>query len=774
MHISKGDKIISRKRCLFISNIRSADRSSIGESLSGCSRTIRRLRKTEGSVSIFLVMVLAFIFLFTAVLIDYARIAAVNVQEERLARAGVRSVMSSYEIVLRERYGLFAFGGSDGTQLLSKVLNDNLYESGREDAFNLLPLRVDSSSLNWSRPLGSYDIFRRQIIEEMKYKAPVDFTLELAGKFRPLSAAMGEASRATQVLGELQPLYDQREEALDLMMQKRREAADTGRILQELLMHPPAEVIPPVSLGSMVSAADIPAMYNDYLAKYYEDLYRDADRRPRYSSALSLYSNQTAALINRIPAALADFQQKNNTLLEAAAAALEKAGEINRQMKSLLDQSRAAAAAATDDPARSWDIPGNTEELSAEPLNQLREQEETLILTSSEIRDMENHMGAQREAALTAESLVSGLPAILSAAAGLNADGSRMTSGVLNASRAVNGYKLNYGEHGSIITAEAAQIDSHRTSDSQRKHIEQQAKAKLGDALQLLDQIRGLGDSAVEAMDRYRSLHQYYQENVSFNGGIEQEAAAAVESGDPYTAGKSSMKNTDGLYAAMSSVMQGARDRLFQTEYSAMYFRQFDLSVLTSLASGSAADAGERLADDLDPHAQELEYILYGFYNPAGNVAAAYGEIFALRLAIRTMEGLIENARLGNPLVVLAAALLYGIEQAVQDMILLCKNGEIPLSKYITVQLSYRDYLRLFLLLHGGGDEQLSRMLALIRLNTGINPADKYTYAATELKMGMPLWFLPGVVKLVDYSTGLSGDVQGKMYYKAVKADFSY
>jgi hypothetical protein len=234
------------------------------------------------------------------------------------------------------------------------------------------------------------------------------------------------------------------------------------------------------------------------------------------------------------------------------------------------------------------------------------------------------------------------------------------------------------------------------------------------------------------------------------------------------------MKNTDSLYAAMSSVIQGARDRLFQTEYSAMYFRHFDLSELTSLASGSAADAGEQLVENLDPQAQELEYILYGFYNPAGNVAAAYGEIFATRLAIRTMEGLIDNARLGNPLVVLAAALLYGIEQAVQDMILLCTNGEIPLSEYITVKLSYRDYLRLFLLLHGGGDEQLSRMLALIRLNTGINPADKYTYAASELKMGMPLWFLPGVVKLVDYSAGLSGNVQGKMYYRAVKADFSY
>lgn len=151
----------------------------------GCSTT------TDGSVSVFLIMVLAFVFLFTAVLIDYARIAAASVQQERLARAAVRSVMSSYDLSLQQSYGLFAFGGDNGEQLLSGVLNDNLYESGRGDAFNLLPVKLDSSSLAWSRSIGSYDIFRRQIAEEMKYKAPVDFALELAGKFRPLAAAMG-------------------------------------------------------------------------------------------------------------------------------------------------------------------------------------------------------------------------------------------------------------------------------------------------------------------------------------------------------------------------------------------------------------------------------------------------------------------------------------------------------------------------------------------------------------------------------------------------------
>ncbi|WP_238652507.1 hypothetical protein [Paenibacillus piscarius] len=728
----------------------------------------------EGSVSIFLIMVLAFVFLFTSVLIDYARIAAVNVQEERLVRTAIRSVMSAYDIELRENYGLFAYGGGDGNQLLSKVLNDNLYESGRVDAFNLLPLKIDASSLSWSRPLGRYDIFRRQIIEEMKYKAPVDFALELAGKLKPLSAAMGEASRTTEILGDLQPLYDQREEALDLMLKKRKDAAEGAQKLGQLLMNPPADYIPSLTLGTLSSSADIPAMYADYLDKYYEDYYRDPKSWPRYTTALSRYRNQTEDLTGRIPAALAEFEAGNRRLLDEAASALEEAKVLNLQMRSVLDQAAAEADGAESDPASRWDIPETAGELSSEPLKKLREQVEGLILPEAELDEMANHISGQRTAALSVDPLVSGLPALLITATGLNASYSVMSSGVLNASRTVAGYIRDYGQQGSVIAVEAAQIEDRRAADSGRRRTEQQAKAKLGDAMKLLDQIRELGSSAQEAMEQYRILRQYYRENVSFNEGAEQEAPAAEMEDNQYTAGKSSMKSMDGIYAAVGSVLEGARDRMYQTEYSAMYFRHFDLSALASIVSGSGEGAGAQLGEQLQPQAQELEYILYGFNNPAGNVAAAYGEIFGIRLAVRTMEGMIEKSGLGNPLAVLAAGLLYGIEQAVQDMILLCTKGEIPLSKYMTAQLTYRDFLRLFLLLHGAGDEQLARMLALIRLNTGSNPAEQYTYASAELTVGMPLWFLPGVVKLVDYSAGLSGDVRGKFYFRQVGADFAY
>ena len=82
---------------------------------------------------------------------------------------------------------------------MGNVLNDSLNPGERSDAFRLMAMELDSSGLELQRPLGTYDIFNRQIIEDMKYKAPIDFTLELVGKFKPLSQSMKEASNTVDV-----------------------------------------------------------------------------------------------------------------------------------------------------------------------------------------------------------------------------------------------------------------------------------------------------------------------------------------------------------------------------------------------------------------------------------------------------------------------------------------------------------------------------------------------------------------------------------------------
>lgn len=97
----------------------------------------------DGSVSILLVFIVAAMFLFIAVFIDYARIAAAEWRIEALARAGIRSVMSAYEPALQERYQLFAYGATDPAQILDYVMQDQnrLRSAG---VFPWVPLLLDS------------------------------------------------------------------------------------------------------------------------------------------------------------------------------------------------------------------------------------------------------------------------------------------------------------------------------------------------------------------------------------------------------------------------------------------------------------------------------------------------------------------------------------------------------------------------------------------------------------------------------------------------------
>jgi hypothetical protein len=176
----------------------------------------------------------------------------------------------------------------------------------------------------------------------------------------------------------------------------------------------------------------------------------------------------------------------------------------------------------------------------------------------------------------------------------------------------------------------------------------------------------------------------------------------------------------------------------------------------------------------LDIHLQETEYILYGLDNPAGNIAAAYGEIFAFRLAVRTMEGLIECRSMGHPLLVLAAALVYGIGKALLDLQELVENGKIQLAKSIKVDTAYSDYLRLFLLAHGGSSNHTARTIAIMEHSSGLDFRGAYTYASAEGSASIRLWFFPRLLRTMGKIGDLGGTIKGNRYEATYTADSSY
>lgn len=733
----------------------------------------QRQRSERGAVSVFLILIFAVVFAFVSIFIDFARMAALQAKTEILAHGASRSVLSAYDRTLQEEYGLFAFGDTDANHIMSKVLQDQFVLVKHGDGLPISGARLDSSSVEMQRPVGSYAVFEQQIREQMKYKAPIDFTIEIINRFKPLSQVMKEASNTADLLGKLQKLYDQREAKLDELLENQQKAAGTAANVAPLIPRSGS------SSGSGISnAARISEQYPDYAQKVEEDREREPLDKI-HTMEVAHYRFEASQVFGKLGERNGEAKNKHDQLLPQARNLLAEVKQINEQMRLVIEESEQRTAQEGYNDVSAMQHTGNGEkEVDGGQIAGIRMKSRELLLSDSLFADFEKDIETQETTFGRMHSAVTSFLALEGSVMSASASTGELYSAVQGMRRETDGYLGAFSDAGTgnVIDQNQKSLEAHRASDEERKRTEKEAEGKLKEAKSMIGRISELRHKLKGIQEQFDQLEAFYKENREKNQRPQsgEEAGNAAVAGDPYAAGEGAMGGMDSLFGGFSSLIKEMSDNGFQTEYIANYFQYLDISTLDELLEGSGEGKLDRLTDSLAAGKQEVEYILYGFHNPAGNIAAAYGEIFGVRLAIRTMEGFIKNSTKGHPLLILAAALLYGIEHAAKDMIELTKTGSLELSDYLKIKLSYRDHLRIFLLLHGQSEARLSRMLAVIRMNTGIRTEERPTYIKGTLSVAMPVWFLPGVAKMLGAAGILSGRVEGNKYVAVKQADFSY
>lgn len=728
-------------------------------------------RSERGAITVFFIVIFASIFAFVAIFIDFARIFAMQAKTEILAHAASRSVMSSYDQQLLEKYGLFAFGETDGNYILSKVLQDHLEFAKRSDDLPILGARLDSSTVELKQPLGKYSVFEQQIREQMKYKAPIDFTIEIVNKFKPMSQVMKETSNTVDLLSKLQRLYERREAKLDEMLEKQRKGAGYVQAL----------------VSVMPSALEVTSEYGDYVYKYYASLEQDESEddhiKEDYTSDLISFRHSAGKMYDQLGDKRQQAWNQHIALLNEAKMLLIEAKEINELMKTTIEESEARPAQEGYNDVAMIESTGDTQAAgNGEIIAQIRQKSRDLLISDSLFADFEGDIDGQKSRFSRVYSTGGFFYELESSVLSASASESQLSSTLKEFDRELDHYLQTYWHAGSgnVLHENKKLLDEHRSSDEERKQIENEASNQLGEAANLIKQITNLKDKLGKYQGEYDLLESYFQANQQLNSSAETDpfgsgsTSVGKVSKDPYNEGTEAISGMDTFYGGVADFMKSMSDSGFQGEYIINYYEYFDIGTLDELLKESGMQKVDTLSDSFAPNKQEVEYILYGFHNPAGNIAAAYGEIFAMRLAIRTMEGLVKNVTKGNPMLVLAAALLYGVQHALKDMLDLANKGGIYLSDFLKIKLSYRDHIRIFLLMHGRSEQRLSRMLAVIRHNTGISPDERITYLKSEVTLSAPLWFLPGVAKAMGGIGAIKGRVEGSTYYVTKQADFSY
>ncbi len=747
-------------------------------------RKPRLWEKEHGSITIFLSLVLAFVLAFVAIFIDYSRMAALKAKTERLVHAASRSVMSAYLPNLQKDYGLFAYSDTDPSYIFQHVLDQSLEYKEREDVLPIMDAKLVTSSLELSRELGDYEVFKTQINEEMKYKAPVNFAIEVVGRFKPMSQTMKDASGTVEVLEKLQKLYDKREAELDKMLKLQQEAGKRTDDLAERIGTDGSGDIADIPLnGSVSTAADMAAQYHDYKVQKERastdspppETDEEGNESPGFLEWLKLladiasYESGSSRVTAQIGAAVTRAFPPHQSEMTQAAEHLNKAKALNAEMDAVIATIGTRSEDQPYDDVSASDIPGAEGGPSGSTAS-VRNKMKELSLPPEFFARMEQRIAKQSEDFDWMRKDAEPLNQTLEQAFGeTGMSAYTLKRMVISAGQTASAYHGRYGSGGSVIREIQAEFAEHRKHDEERKKLERQAKGELKKANEI---IKFLSAAKGHQAD-FEEVEKYYQENLELNASASAGTGKTFAEDDPADAGKEAMQNMDGFFGGMSQFLDATGDRLLQNEYASDHFSNFDFSKVKALTAPGAELDGEAAAELLSLDQQELEYIIYGFGNPGGNIAAAYGEIFAMRLAIRTMEALIdpEILALGNPLVILAKAILQGLINAVADMVKLSETGYVELSNTLKIRLTYKDHLRLFLFAHPANDNRLSRMLALIRFDTGVNPDDHYTYLSGDAAVSMPIWFLPGVMKSLKIG---EGSWSGNEYTVNVQADYSY
>lgn len=719
----------------------------------------RFFKSQDGSVSVFLIIIFTAIFFFNAVLIDYARVMAAKKETDRAVNASLRSVLSAYDTELYKKYGLFGLSGSNEEAIFIETMKMNL-ENYNED-INFTNTTFDEETLNLTagHQLGYHSVFERQILEDMKYSAPIIITEDLLDKYNSFSNVMDEAATTTEVLKDVNDLYEERQALLNEALELQKESADITDNLSDFN-----------ELENIINS------YDGYISdlKEYEAISKlpiteeNEKKLKQLRASINNYKKQ-AKTAESVYNSYRNSDHQTN--MQKAENNIVKAKKINDEMRQIIEKAKINTNAN-----------GQTPEFK-ELTNNLDE----LILDDSFFQKFEGEIEQQRELYSAIFTNLGDLKSAVSSAVNVGHSVSsaevsrikaRMRESLSATKNAKEDYLSSYNRRNGSFSAREEELEKLE-KDDKTKEYEANSKANLDTIKKFFDSMKEIKSESEDL----QAVNGYSLEYQEFNSVELASDEGSKESGSPNDTAVDAMKMSDKIFGGLGKFFEEARDDIYVNEYILERFKEYDSSLLNGAISKESTTTGDKTSynnvsidDDkilaaLALENQEVEYIIYGSTYPGGNLARSFEEIFLIRLAIRTTEGLLKAK--GTPLQILAESVAYGITHAINDILQLINGGEVAtFSKSLT--FGYKDHLRLLLIIHNNELEKLSRTQALIQFNLGHDLKEVPTYVEATTTTSINLWFLPSVFKVINTAGRSSDTVENKSYQITKTAVMAY
>lgn len=153
-----------------------------------------RFRNNKGGITLFLAIIFMALLVLAGVFIDAARIAVAERKVQSSLNTTVRSVLAGYDKELIGQFGIYGLDGKSEKAVIKadvlKYFQANLKERHQGIKFINYEVNPENITISASGNLLTDETYKRQILEYMKYKAPITMTENLIEKFK--NAKMGE------------------------------------------------------------------------------------------------------------------------------------------------------------------------------------------------------------------------------------------------------------------------------------------------------------------------------------------------------------------------------------------------------------------------------------------------------------------------------------------------------------------------------------------------------------------------------------------------------
>jgi len=716
----------------------------------------------NGAVSIYLIIIALLLLLFNAVLIDYARIMIAERQTEEAAKTAIRSTMSSYNTSLQNK-GLFGFEGDQGKAeaIFKEVFAKNLStgEGDHFDFLNLTPVEGEISlDIHLERSLANKDILKYQILEEMKYKAPVEVGEAIIQGFLSVSEQVEQASDYAKISKQLNELAESREEMLDEVEKLLKESKE---ILENMRGRVEAE-------SSRSSYPDVSVTYDifQYHNKYNEDLDRietlegqlngdlDRDERKEIEDEIEDLENITSQFKQNSLNLLNDLIEETETIVPKLDEALELiigAEGINDDMQHALDNHESGND-YDDAKSISEDLGESTiAENTAGSLDDYIYPEEMFTNLKEAVEQAQRKIS---NSGVESNALLNKLKLFKSYVESDFNTSHRNVQGAVEDTKTYHNEGLSKIEEALSILADGRK--EYKDNEDKIEEEEEKADEAMDDTKDQLDDIQDQitgGISDTELLAELGRLADQYGEAIAANN-----REFSMEDRDDTA--EEALNFVDTLFKNLGDLLLSARDEVYINEYILMRFKSHDFS-----ASGSAAYAFDN---------NQVEYIIYGLETYGANYFAALSEIFAVRFAINLAAGFMRPEARGFGPFIWAYALAYSFGQTADNMVDITNGKSISIwPGKRSPRMNYKDHLRLFLFAHLEGGK-FDRLMAVLDKETGKDLRESPTYVSASATSTVNLWFLPQVINILDSTNVINGRVEGNKFYIEKNVNYSY